>query len=74
MREGRYSKDKTADILTFRDTDFIWNFGFNIFVGIWDNLWGIIEGIWMLVRLVFYDMWVLVADMLDELLLPGSEL
>jgi hypothetical protein len=64
---------KIADILTFRDGDFVWNFVLNIFVGIFDNIWGIITGIYDLIMFVTRDVWVIIGQVADWLEKVGPE-
>jgi hypothetical protein len=62
-----------ADILTFRDGDFVWNFVLNIFVGIFENIWGIITGIYDLILFVTRDVWVIIGQVADWLEKVGPE-
>jgi hypothetical protein len=64
---------KIADILTFRDGDFVWNFVLNIFVGIFENIWGIITGIYDLILFVTRDVWVIIGQVADWLEKVGPE-
>ena len=74
MAEKKAIMNKISDILTFQDTEFVWHFVINIFVGIWENIWGILEGIWMLVMFITRDMWIMMGELIDWLKEAGPHI
>jgi hypothetical protein len=67
MEDKKKIMQKVSDIVTMQDTEFVWAFVKNIFVGIWESIWGIFEGIWELIKFLTGGLWEMLGEMIDWL-------